>query len=628
MADLLKFCYSGDGMLELLKKYFGYESFRPLQEDIIGRVLEGKDCVALMPTGGGKSLCYQLPALILPGITIVISPLISLMKDQVDQLLANGIATVFINSTLSQAQMRRAEEAALSGEIKILYIAPERLRAAGFEEFLKSLKVDLIAIDEAHCISEWGHDFRPDYRNLKILREYFPDAPVIALTATATDKVRLDIVSQMSLKNPNIFIASFNRPNLNYSVLPKRNFAARLLQLLEKYKNQSAILYCFSRKGAEDLAETLRLEGYAAAAYHAGLNAETRKEVQEKFIRDEINIITATIAFGMGINKPDVRLVAHCDLPKSIEGYYQETGRAGRDGLAAECVLFFSYADKRKHAYFIDEIEDETEREKAWKRLQEVLTYGDLPVCRRKYLLHYFGEEYREENCGACDICLKTTPQFNATELAQKILSAVIRTGERFGASYIAKVLTGEKDERIENLGHHGLSVFGIVRDVNKRELITVIRQLAARGLLKQTEGDYPILAVTLAGRDFLRERQILYLPKLGSDKRKEPLEVLRRYAPLSADISERNAGNKPIAADYDEELFQRLRVLRRALAEERGVPPYVIFGDAALRAMAAHTPQDLESLLQIPGVGKQKLEWFGKDFLGVIKYYTEDASR
>lgn len=591
-------------MHEVLKKHFGYESFRPLQEDIIRQVLEGKDCLALMPTGGGKSLCYQLPALMLPGIAIIVSPLISLMKDQVDQLTANGIKAAFINSALSPREITDVQEQALSGELKILYLAPERMRAPGFESFLKLLPISLIAIDEAHCISEWGHDFRPDYRNLKMLREIFPSAPLIALTATATDKVRVDIVKQLSLRNPKVFIASFNRPNLSYSVLSKNRSRENLLRLINTYKDQSVILYCFSRKGAEELAESLRLQGYAAEAYHAGLNNHLRKEVQEKFIKDEIAIITATIAFGMGIDKPDVRLVVHCDMPKSIEGYYQETGRAGRDGLAAECVLFFSHADRRKHAYFIDEIEDETERQRAWEKLEQVMQYGDLPVCRRRYLLNYFGEEYQEENCGACDICLKTTPQFDATELAQKILSAVIRTGERFGARYVTKVLTGEKDERMENLGHTTLSVFGIVRDLSKRELMTVTRQLAARGLLEQTKGDYPIFTVTQAGREFLKRRQSLRLPRLVGGKKRELIE------------------KQPVATDYDEELFQRLRMLRKALAEERGVPPYVIFGDATLRGMASHLPQDLESLLQIPGVGKQKLEWFGKDFLGVITHY------
>lgn len=598
-------------MLDLLKKHFGYTSFRPLQEEIIGHVVGNKDCLALMPTGGGKSLCYQLPALMMPGITLVVSPLISLMKDQVDQLTGNGIQAAFINSTLSPKELAKVEEQAIAGELKILYLAPERMRALGFENFLRALKVNLIAIDEAHCISEWGHDFRPDYRNLQTLRELFPSAPVIALTATATDKVRFDIVKQLNLRDPRIFTASFNRPNLTYSVLPKRRFGESLLQLVEKYKDQSVILYCFSRKGAEELAETLRLQGCAAAAYHAGLNGKTRKEVQEKFIKDEVSIITATIAFGMGIDKPDVRLVVHCDLPKSIEGYYQETGRAGRDGLAAECVLFFSRADRRKHAYFIDEIEDEAEREKAWGKLEQVLYYGDLPVCRRKYLLNYFGEAYDEENCGGCDICLKTTPQFDATELAQKILSAIIRTGERFGAYYITKVLVGEHDERSESLGHTSLSVFGIVRDFNKGEVMKVIRQLSAHGLLKQTDGDYPVLTVTLSGRDFLRERQKLHLPKMARGRREKDLfETPKQAAPT----------------EYDEELFQRLRILRKALAEERGVPPYVIFGDATLRGMATHFPKDLESLLQIPGVGKQKLEWFGKDFLGVIRRYAEEV--
>jgi ATP-dependent DNA helicase RecQ len=397
-------------MKTLLKKHFGYEEFRPLQEEIIKRVLAKEDCVVLMPTGGGKSLCFQLPALILEGTVIVVSPLISLMKDQVDALCANGIAAGLINSTLSQGQVADVMEQVKEGAIKILYVAPERFAVPGFESFLRALNVGLIAVDEAHCISEWGHDFRPDYRNLRSLRSKFPAVPIIALTATATEKVREDIIKQLDIEAAEVFISSFNRPNLSYEVLPKKDSIKTVLALLSNYKDESSIIYCFSRNDTEKLVNELKKYGFKAAAYHAGLNPKIRKENQEKFIHDKINVMVATIAFGMGIDKPDVRLVIHHSLPKSIEGYYQETGRAGRDGLPARCVLLFSRADKFKHDYFIRAITDKVEQEKAEQKLESVLTYGNLFGCRRLFLLRYFDEAYDKNNCGNCDGCVKQAP--------------------------------------------------------------------------------------------------------------------------------------------------------------------------------------------------------------------------
>src|SRR3989338_3256367 len=397
-------------MKTTLKKYFGYDEFRPLQEEIIERILRGHDCVVLMPTGGGKSLCFQLPALMLPGMAIVVSPLISLMKDQVDALRANGIVAEFINSTLSHAEIAGVMEQARNGELKILYIAPERFGVPGFENFVRTLNISLVAVDEAHCISERGHDFRPDYRNLKLLRNKFPAITIIALTATATEKVREDIVKQLALKKPQIFISSFNRPNLSYEVLPKKDSLKSILTLLNSYRNESAVIYCFSRNDTEKLVEDLNTHGFTAAAYHAGLPANKRKENQERFIRDEINIMVATIAFGMGIDKPDVRLVIHHSLPKSIEGYYQETGRAGRDGLPARCVLLFSYADKFKHEYFIRNMANFPEQQKAQENLDHILRYGNIRGCRRKFLLRYFGEDYDKNNCGNCDGCVAQAP--------------------------------------------------------------------------------------------------------------------------------------------------------------------------------------------------------------------------
>jgi ATP-dependent DNA helicase RecQ len=411
-------------MEKLLKKYFGYETFRPLQKEIIERVLAGGDSLVLMPTGGGKSLCFQLPALILEGVAIVISPLISLMKDQVDSLVANGISADFINSSLTPAKIVEVMDKASAGKLKIIYIAPERLSVPGFTDFLHSLCINVIAIDEAHCISQWGHDFRPDYRNLTVLRRNFPDIPIIALTATATQDVREDVVKQLSLEKPKMFISSFNRPNLSYEVSPKKDSFSLILDLVGEHKDSSIIIYCFSRKDTETMVEKLNRHNLKAVAYHAGLNAKTRKENQEKFIKDQVNIIVATIAFGMGIDKPDVRLVIHHSLPKSIEGYYQETGRAGRDGLPARCVLLFSYADKFKQDYFINNIKDDEEREKAQENIRRVLDYGNLCGCRRKFLLNYFDEDYQKENCGNCDKCVEK-PSFKINSDVSSFIGGV-----------------------------------------------------------------------------------------------------------------------------------------------------------------------------------------------------------
>lgn len=592
-------------MLDLLKKYFGYDEFRPLQKEIIERVMSRQDAVALMPTGGGKSLCYQLPALMFPGLTVVISPLISLMKDQVDGLVASGIEAEFINSSIPQAMIAEILDRAQKGLIKILYIAPERLKTLGFREILQKLEVSLIAIDEAHCISEWGHDFRPEYRTLNTLKTILPGVPIIALTATATEQVRFDIVKQLNLTNPEIFIASFNRPNLKYSVMQKKQFGLQILELLEKYKNQSAILYCFSRNRAETIAESLKLRGVKAAAYHAGLDGYTRNRIQDEFIKDEINVITATIAFGMGIDKPDVRLVVHCDLPKSVEGYYQETGRAGRDGLPAECVLFCSRGDVRKHAFFIEGLPDENLKKLAYAKLDEMLLYGEKHHCRRKYLLAYFGEEFPKDNCENCDGCLRETKNVDATVVSQKILSAILKTGQQFGGGYITNVLIGEADERMRERGHDLSSVFGIAKDLTKREILTVVRQLLTHGLIVQTTGEYPILKVSDEGKKFLKNRETLELPEIAHKR----------------DKKERKAVQQNI--NYDIGLFDELRLLRKRIADMRGVPPYIIFGDKALQEMAYYFPKQLSSLSEISGVGQQKLNEFGQSFLAVIVQYA-----
>ncbi len=602
--------YSGDTPLSFLKSRFGYESFRPLQAEIIDNVLTGRDTLALMPTGGGKSICYQLPALLFEGTTLVVSPLIALMKDQVDALNATGIAAGFINSSLSTSEAQQVEMRVRQGQVKLLYVAPERLALPGFRRFLHELNLSLIAIDEAHCISEWGHEFRPDYRNLRQLREDFPAVPVIALTATATKRVREDIVAQLGLQQGSIFLSSFNRENLRYALLPKGDSWGRLLSLLERHRNRSAIIYCLSRRETEDLASDLRDRGFEARPYHAGQDRETRRRTQEDFIRDRTPIIVATIAFGMGIDKPDIRLVVHYSLPKSLENYYQETGRAGRDGLPSECVLFYSYGDKVRQDYFINQIEDASEKRNAQQKLARMMEFTQLSTCRRRFILEYLGERWTEENCGGCDVCLQPREDFDATEIAQKILSTAIRTGERFGVTHVIRVLRGSRDKRIIELGHERLSVYGIARDYDRLELREIIERLQAKGLLVQNGGDHPVLAATPEGREFLRSHQQLTLSRPVNSRTVEAGGAGR-------------AGSPTATADYDRDLFERLRDLRRRLADARNVPPYVIFGDTTLRHMATVFPQTVEGVARTPGVGAIKLEQYGRQFVEVIREYA-----
>ena len=590
-------------MHDLLKKHFGYDNFLPLQEEIVACVLKQRDALVIMPTGGGKSLCYQLPALQFDGLTLVISPLIALMKDQVDALKSNGIAAAFINSTQPYAEMSRIRAQAQQGDLSILYIAPERLALPGFQNFLETLKVSLIAVDEAHCISEWGHDFRPDYRTLGDLRCSLPHVPFIALTATATGRVRRDIITQLDLDEPQIFIASFDRANLNYTVRPKRNTFGALLDLLEKNRGESTIIYCFSRKDTELVAANLSDEGFDALPYHAGLNAEVRSETQEKFIHDEVSIIVATIAFGMGIDKSDIRLIVHYDLPKSIEGYYQETGRAGRDGLPSDCVLFYSYGDKIKQDFFIDQIEDETARQNAQEKLAQIIAFCDSQACRRKYLLGYFGQNWDSENCGGCDICLASKETFDATIIAQKVLSAIIRTGERFGIGHITQILRGANTRRIRELGHAKLSVYGIVNDFSDDDLKEITALLIAKSFLLKKGREYPTLGITETGRNFLKNRE-----KLTLTRRKRAEEI---------------PPDSRTALDYDKALFEELRRLRSGIASERNVPPYIIFSDATLQQMAYYIPQNRESLSRISGVGAVKLEQLGDTFLPIIRNHA-----
>jgi len=599
-------------VLEQLKAYFGFDQFLPLQEDIISKVLAKHDSLVLMPTGGGKSLCYQLPAIQFRGLTLVVSPLIALMKDQVDGLKANGVPAGLLNSTLSPDESAEVQDQARRGELKMLYVAPERLTLPGFQRFLRSLEISLIAIDEAHCISEWGHDFRPDYRNLKALREGFPKVPVIALTATATTQVREDIVAQLGLNKPDIFISSFNRPNLTYTIQPKTEPLSTLLNLLDKHPGGSTIIYRFSRKATEETAIELTDRGFSALPYHAGLDRDLRRETQEKFIRDQVQIVVATIAFGMGIDKPDVRLVVHYDLPKTVEGYYQETGRAGRDGLPSDCVLFYSYGDRSKQEYFISNIEDDDERDKAHSKLGQVLTLCDLQTCRRAYLMEYLGEHWPKTDCGGCDICLLPREEFDATEIAQKILSTSIRTGERFGANYLVDVLRGSNNKTVKERGHHDLPVFGISRDMDSNDLKEMVRSLVTNGFLTQQSSGYPTLSVSARGRKFLKDRESLTLtrPKHTALTMPKSLDTLNRETA------------------YDTKLFDELAALRLEIAAQREVPAYQIFGNKALQQMAFHMPVDEQQFSNISGVGYAKLRDFSRPFLKVINEYIQANSQ
>ena len=592
---------------QVLKQRFGHDGFLPLQGDIVHNVLAGRDSLVLMPTGGGKSICYQLPAVILDGLTLVVSPLIALMKDQVDALRSRGVRAAFINSTMTHAEVRDVQLDAYHGRLDILYVAPERLVLQQFGDFLHAVNLSLIAIDEAHCISEWGHDFRPDYRNLQALRDRFPNTPLIALTATATERVREDVVHQLKMPAAKRFISSFNRPNLTYSVLPKRRSFQRLTALLRDLRDGSAIIYRFSRKDTDELASRLSGEGFKALPYHAGLEDDVRRQTQERFISGDVPIIVATIAFGMGVDKPNIRLVVHYDLPKTIEGYYQETGRAGRDGLPSDCVLFFTLADKSKQEYFIRQIENAAERDAARERLARMVEYGSGNSCRRGFLLAYFGERLDDDNCGACDVCQAgKTPApagtaYDGTVTAQKVLSAIIRTGQRFGASHVVDVLRGSRSKRILQLGHDKLSVHGIARGPSKDELIDVIDQLIEKRLVARATGEFPTLFVTAGGRAFL--------------KKPESIELLRRIdAPYTGDGVDR---------EPDADLFEKLRHLRRDIAASLEVPAYVVFPDATLRHMASSLPLNRDSLLNVKGVGEAKAERFGDRFLALISEHA-----
>ena len=601
-------------LLELLKRYFGFTSFRPLQREIISDTLAGKDVFALLPTGGGKSLCFQLPALLHPGLTVVVSPLIALMKDQVDALQAAGIGATFLNSTLGSAASRQRLSGLRQRQYRLLYVAPERLMLPGFLSDLQNWNVNRIAVDEAHCISEWGHDFRPEYRQLANLRALFPRAPMMALTATATERVRADIVKLLQLREPGCFVASFNRPNLSYRVMAKAKPAAQVLELLRAHQRDSGIVYCQSRKGAEALAARLAQHGIPAKPYHAGLTSLERNENQELFRRDEARVICATIAFGMGINKPNVRFVIHYDLPKNIEGYYQETGRAGRDGLPAECVLLFSAGDVVKQQRFIEE-KSPDEQLLAREQLRQIVQYAESGGCRRAELLRYFGETFPADNCGGCDNCLSPRATFDGTVAAQKLLSCVYRIRQRsqfgMGLNHVVDVLTGADTEKIRSWGHQQLSTYGIGREHSRPEWQAIGRELVRLGFLRQAPGKFSTLELTGEGLGVLRARKPIVL-------------TTPMAAPPPAPEKMPRAG----AIGCDEELFDRLRRLRKKLADERLVPAYIVFSDVALRQMARYYPESDEAFSRVSGVGEKKLQEYGATFLAEIAAHLQSHPR
>jgi ATP-dependent DNA helicase RecQ len=608
-------------LLPLLKQYFGFTSFRPLQEEIIRDSLAGRDTFALLPTGGGKSLCFQLPALTRDGLTVVVSPLIALMKDQVDALQASGIAATFLNSSLAAGEGRERLRGLHNGEFRLLYVAPERLMLSGFLSDLQRWNVKLIAIDEAHCISEWGHDFRPEYRQISQLREHFPKVPFMALTATATGRVREDIITHLKLHEPKCYVASFNRPNLTYRVLAKNKPYDQLLDFLRARPKESGIVYCMSRKATESVAQRLREDGVKAKPYHAGLTPTERSTHQELFLRDNIRVVCATIAFGMGINKPNVRFVVHYDLPKNIEGYYQETGRAGRDGLPGECVLLFSPGDAVKQTMFIDEKPNPQEQQIAREQLQQMVHYAECANCRRAELLAYFGEAFgtpntvsassksepvRAEtvlgvpNCGGCDNCLSPRATFDGTLAAQKFLSCVFRIREKngfgVGLNHVVEVLTGADTEKIRKWGDAQLSTYGIGKEHSRPEWAAIGRELIRLGFLRQTTEKFSVLEITNEGRAALKERKKITLTK--------PVTAPETKVHHVGEIA------------CDETLFERLRELRKRLADERDVPAYIIFSDVALRQMARNYPESESDFARISGVGEKKLCEFGEVFL------------
>jgi len=586
--------------LDILKNFYGYSGFRGNQEAIINTVMSKEDTIVLMPTGGGKSVCYQIPAMVFEGFTLVISPLIALMKDQVDALNANGIPAAFMNSTQSQSEQRYVSQSVLDGKIKLLYVAPERLfsGSAPLLDFLKQANLSLIAVDEAHCVSQWGHDFRPEYLKIGNLRKHFADIPFIALTATADKLTRKDISEKLGFKSPKWFISSFDRENITYKVTPKQNSFDKLLDFLETHRKNSGIIYCLSRKQTEETAEKLQDEGLSALPYHAGLPREVRDQNQEKFIKDEVKIMVATIAFGMGIDKSNVRFVVHMNMPQNVEGYYQETGRAGRDGLPSDALMFFSVGDSITLERMLEKA-DNPEYIKVMKgKLAKMRTYGQSNICRRKYLMNYFGEEF-PDHCGNCDVCFGKDNQRDMTVPSQMLLSTVARLNEAYGLGYVILVLKGSKSSKIQE-DHKSLSVYGIGQNQTEVYWKELGAQLIQAGFLAEAGSSFPTLKLTTMAWEKLKKKEKILLamePEVATYKTK---------------------------SQHDEGMFDELKALRYNLAREEGVPPYIIFSDATLVELATYFPVKQQDLLDITGIGQVKAQSYGKDLLATIQPYVK----